>query len=172
MHRQTFHVVPSINEITVLFALPGQEADDVIETLIREHSASRRLTVVSSDHRLQTAIRRRRGIPLDSDVFLKQLESPQREMNVPMSSTPSVNRPESELNFWMQEFNAIQPEELRKEIDALGSKKSDWQQGIEQLEQRIQNPDDLEAWLNEVDRRQAPSQTEDHRPKQRRPKQP
>ncbi|WP_010585368.1 NYN domain-containing protein [Schlesneria paludicola] len=158
-------------EITVLFAQPGQEADEVIETLIQKHSASRRLTVVSSDHRLQTAIRRRRGIPLDSELFLKRLEASYREMNAPIPAGQPSKRPESELEFWLQEFNAIQPEQLRKEIDeSAGLRKSDWQQGIEQLEERIKNPDDLEAWLNEPDQHRVMTASENRPTKGRRPK--
>lgn len=158
-------------EMTVLFAEPGQEADDVIEVLIQKHSVPRRLTVVSSDHRLQTAIRRRRGTAIDSEIFLKRLEASHREMNAPIPAGQPSKRPESELEFWLQEFNTIQPEQLSKEIDeSAGSKKSDWQQGIEQLEERIKNPDDLEAWLNEPDQHRVSTTAEGRQLKNRQPK--
>ncbi len=143
-------------QMIVLFAQPGHEADELIETLISQHSASRRLTVVSSDHRLQNAIRRRRGTAIDSDVFLKQLESPQRHVGQP-SAAPSAN-PEADLDFWLQEFEGISPEKLDKElVDQSHDAKSDWEQRIDQLQQRIQNPNGLDEWLNESSGRTPPS---------------
>ena len=47
--------------LTVRFAVRYEEADRLIEELIRADSAPRRLVVVSSDHRLQRAARRRTG---------------------------------------------------------------------------------------------------------------
>lgn len=58
----------------VHFALPGREADDAIEELIAAHSAPRQIRVVSSDHRLQKSIRRRRGTFVDSEEFAGELE--------------------------------------------------------------------------------------------------
>src|SRR5690606_8306380 len=47
--------------ITVRFATGYDDADELIEELIRDHHAPRRLTVVSSDHRVQSAAKRRRA---------------------------------------------------------------------------------------------------------------
>ena len=47
--------------ITVIFARGYDDADELIEELIASNSTPRRLTVVSSDHRIQRAARRRRG---------------------------------------------------------------------------------------------------------------
>jgi uncharacterized protein len=58
----------------VHFALPGREADDAIEELIAAHSAPKQIRLVSSDHRLQKSIRRRRGSFVDSDDFANELE--------------------------------------------------------------------------------------------------
>ena len=148
-------------EIVVLFAEPGHEADEVIELLISQHSAPRRLTVVSSDHRLQNAIRRRRGSTVDSDVFLKQLESPHRQVGTPQRSGSSVNAPEADLEFWMQEFEGTNPEVISDELLALsGETKSDWDHRIEQLQQRIQDPNGLEDWLNDTKGRFPPPKKE------------
>ncbi len=47
--------------LTVRFAVGYEDADSLIEELIRSDSTPRKLVVVSSDHRLQRAARRRRA---------------------------------------------------------------------------------------------------------------
>lgn len=140
--------------ITIQFAKPGQEADEVIEHLVSQHSAPRRVTVVSSDHRLQNAISRRRGIGIDSDVFLKQLESPHRHVGpAPHHSAPT----EIDVNFWIEEFDGISPQSLDAELDAQsGETKSDWARELDQLQERIRNPKELEQWLNQDPKSNSP----------------
>ena len=138
------------DEITVLFAKPGHEADEVIESLISQNSAPKRLTVVSSDHRIQNAIRRRRGNALDSEVFLKQLESPHRQIGPVLPTASRASDTAGELEFWITEFETLSPDALNEEIQAQsGEKKSEWESRIEQLQQQIQDPSGLDAWLNE-----------------------
>ena len=48
--------------IHVVFAVHEDEADDLIEKLIRRAATPRKLTVVSNDHRIQQAARRRQCI--------------------------------------------------------------------------------------------------------------
>src|SRR5690606_17370785 len=60
--------------LTIRFAPPGVDADTVIEDFIAHHSAPRQLLLVSSDHRLQKAVRRRRGDFIDSEDFIKQMD--------------------------------------------------------------------------------------------------
>ncbi|MHC4176667.1 MAG: NYN domain-containing protein [Planctomycetota bacterium] len=59
--------------LTVRFASQYEDADALIEELIRADSAPRRLTVVSSDHRLQRAARRRKARFVDSDVWYGEI---------------------------------------------------------------------------------------------------
>jgi predicted RNA-binding protein with PIN domain len=59
-------------EMLILYAERDEEADDMIERLIAGHSAPRQLVVVSSDHRLHKAARRRKAAPIDSDAFLDE----------------------------------------------------------------------------------------------------
>ena len=70
------------NEIQVLFAPPGQEADTVIAELISQSTSPRQLMVVSSDHAIQRAARRRRAKFADSDRWfrdrLRQTPSPDK----------------------------------------------------------------------------------------------
>jgi len=53
--------------IRVLYAKGYSDADGLMEKLIRADSSPRRLVVVSSDHQVQRAARRRRGTAVDSD---------------------------------------------------------------------------------------------------------
>ncbi len=136
--------------IHVLFAEPGHEADEVIEKLISQNSAPRRLTVVSSDHRIQNAIRRRKGIGLDSDLFLKQIESPHRQIGPSRNSASPTSDPNRDLKFWMEEFGGVSSESIQKELLALSADpKNDWDDQIEKLQQQLKNPASLDDWLNE-----------------------
>ncbi len=60
-------------EITILFNQAGSDADTLIEELILEHSAPKQLEVVSGDRRLQRAIKRRKGIAVESEDFARML---------------------------------------------------------------------------------------------------
>lgn len=66
-------------DIRVVFS-QGTSADDVIEELIRKESAPRSLTVVSDDHRLQQAARRR------GCVVRKCLDYYEQDRKTPASS--------------------------------------------------------------------------------------
>ena len=48
-----------VEGVTVRFAVEYPEADDLLEELIASHTAPRNLMVVSSDHRVQAAAKRR-----------------------------------------------------------------------------------------------------------------
>ena len=63
-----------VQQMTVLFAPRGGDADSLIEELIAAHSAPRQVRVVSSDHRLQKAARRRRAGFIDSEEFVVELQ--------------------------------------------------------------------------------------------------
>ncbi len=59
--------------LQVYFARDHASADEMIETLIRKNSAPKKLTVVSSDHRIQVAAKRRGATYVDSDVWFDAL---------------------------------------------------------------------------------------------------
>ncbi len=99
--------VQDYRQITVRFAPRDREADDVIEELIRADSAPRRLTVVSSDHRVQRAARRRRARAFDSDVWFRQFcQRPLREPEEPDMPDPESPQFEEdpELQRWLEQF--------------------------------------------------------------------
>ena len=78
----------------ILFNEAGSDADTLIEELILEHSAPKQLEVVSGDRRLQKAIKRRKGIAVESEDFARMLRD--RESIVPGSSQDAAPPPESE----------------------------------------------------------------------------
>ena len=65
--------------LTVRFAVRYEDADSLIEELIRADSAPRRLVVVSSDHRLQKAAHRRRAKAVDSDAWFAEVIERRRQ---------------------------------------------------------------------------------------------
>jgi uncharacterized protein len=102
--------------ITVRFARPNREADDVIEELIRDSTSPRRLTVVSSDHRLHRAARRRRAMPIDSERWFQQFARrpvlPRESVDVPADRVPAdtdMEIDQQELERWLAEFGGEYP---------------------------------------------------------------
>jgi hypothetical protein len=91
--------------ITVRFAAGYQDADALIEELIVADSAPRRLLVVSSDHRLHRAARRRKAQAIDSDRWYaetleRRKQAPPRAMEGPKPEAAL----EGEVEFWLARF--------------------------------------------------------------------
>ncbi|MGA2031551.1 MAG: NYN domain-containing protein [Thermoguttaceae bacterium] len=93
--------------LTVQFARRDSDADSVIEELIGADSAPRRLTVVSSDHRLQRAARRRRARAVDSDRWyaeIVQQRRARRQSTAAGPPRPKVPLLEEDVNYWVRQF--------------------------------------------------------------------
>jgi predicted RNA-binding protein with PIN domain len=90
--------------LQIRFAPRGNEADDLLEELIRSHSSPRALTVVSSDHRLHRAARRRKATPIDSDKWVAELRV-----------EPTDDEPEPERHV------ALEPDELNEMLRDFGN---------------------------------------------------
>lgn len=93
--------------ITVRYAAKYDEADTLIEELILADSAPRRLTVVSSDHRLQKAAHRRRARAVDSDVWYAEVVRHRRERHAAAPAGPAhpaVPLLEEDVNYWVRQF--------------------------------------------------------------------
>ncbi len=103
--------------ITVRFAPRGSDADAEIEQLISEHHAPRRLTVVSSDHRLQRAARRRRAKPVDSDVWYHDVvrQRIRRAHTKSPPGKPTGPPSEVEVQFWLRQFGLEESKEAAAE---------------------------------------------------------
>ena len=101
-----------IHGLRVLFASPSGDADVFIEGLIETHAQPRRLTVVSSDRRLQRAARYRHCVVLSSEAFLESLlrrQDKQAPLPDPEKLTPKYlgTPPRDELNYWMRVFQDV-----------------------------------------------------------------
>ncbi len=100
--------------LRVRFAEKGSEADELIEQLIVADSAPRRLTIVSSDHRLHRAARRRRAKPIDSDrwyaeIVHKRIERARQDATPSSRQSQGNQKPsepmsEGEVQFWLKQF--------------------------------------------------------------------
>jgi len=113
----------SFQEITILFSEPGTEADDLIEQMIPKYSAPRRLTVVSSDHRIQRAARRRQATAVDSEVWVAQQVAARRLRALRGRRDSSESREagegqlsEREVAQWLVEFGDIEIASLESEF--------------------------------------------------------
>ncbi len=105
-------------DISVRFARGPNEADDLIEEMIRLDFSPRQLTVVSSDHRIQRAARRRRARAVDSeDWYLEILRRWRKESSFagdPHESLAEVEKPTGplspgEVQAWLKRFGIASP---------------------------------------------------------------
>jgi len=137
-----------LEEMTILFNQAGSDADTLIEELTQEHSAPKQLEVISGDRRLQKAIKRRKGIAVESEDFARMLR--ERESIVPGSSqdvdSPSDSRekPESaepsrsDTEYWMDVFGGVDaseatPEAIQPERPIDPDQPSDWDAHVKKL---------------------------------------
>ncbi len=95
--------------LLVRFAPSPGDADALIEDLIRRESAPRRLTVVSSDHRLQRAAKRRKARAVDSDVWFDEIKTRRKQKTQARADdaeSAKSDRPpsSSEIEFWLTRF--------------------------------------------------------------------
>jgi predicted RNA-binding protein with PIN domain len=97
--------------ITVCFAEPNSDADEMIERLIRADSSPRRLTVVSSDHRLHRAAHKRNAKPIDSDRWYAETlrKRIDRSRGKGGTSKPAGPPSEVEVQFWLRQFGLEEP---------------------------------------------------------------
>jgi hypothetical protein len=131
---------PGATEVTVVFdasgappgALPeqnyqglhiryalGGEADDLIEDLIRQDSAPQQLTIISDDHRIRDAARRRQCAVLGCLDYLDQVEHPRLPRHPP---TEAPAKPDGvsaeEAERWLREFADLADDpRLRDELN-------------------------------------------------------
>jgi predicted RNA-binding protein with PIN domain len=93
--------------VHVLFAR-GEEADDRIEYLIAHDSAPKKLVVVSDDHRVQTAARRRGAAAWACDEYLRWLNGQRKESTRLVTPEKPDAVPAAEIEGWLNEFGRIE----------------------------------------------------------------
>ena len=106
----------AIEGIDVRFAVDYAEADDLLEEIIASHSAPKNLAVVSSDHRVQAAARRRGSLVLESQEWLDDLLDGNVRLAVRRrdgagqgseqdgAEKPTESIEEEDVESWMREF--------------------------------------------------------------------
>jgi len=106
-------------EMIVRYARDYPDADTLIEELIEKHDAPRSLLVVSSDHRIQRAARRRRAKFTDSDLWYAKLwqqrVSQRAGQSMRTPEKPIGKLSESEIDYWVQEFGTEAPADQSSE---------------------------------------------------------
>ncbi|MBX3420584.1 MAG: NYN domain-containing protein [Pirellulaceae bacterium] len=93
--------------VRVLFANEHPEADDLLEELIRSHTAPKSLQVVSSDHRIARCARARRAKIVTVDQFLDLLERKTRPHDSSSrGNSQPIEQPLSpdQVAYWLREF--------------------------------------------------------------------
>lgn len=111
----------SYQGIDVRFSKGYENADELIIEMIQSFDVPKRLLVVSSDHEIQTAAKRRRATPIDSDVWLDQLEANAKDESdsAKSDSTKSgkaMQKPvptATDTEHWLDVFSDI---ELNEEV--------------------------------------------------------
>ena len=128
--------------MTVLFSPPSTDADTIIEELIALHANPQQLRVVSSDHRIQLAAKRRRAIIVESDEFFDELS--ERESQSPdvipakPPAPPSPPIPDAVSKPGMSKPTALPPlagSSRHARPDDISD--ADWQAHIEKLESEL-----------------------------------
>jgi predicted RNA-binding protein with PIN domain len=95
------------DEMTVHFARRHSDADELIEELLDECAAPKRLLVVSSDHRVQRSARQHGAGFVDSDKWFEELKRARRHPDTESSIEPRKPDVETLLNeaeYWIREF--------------------------------------------------------------------
>jgi hypothetical protein len=101
--------------ITVHFARDRASADELIAELIQASTSPRKLTVVSSDHAVQRAARRRRATAIDSDEWLwlarqARQQRPHRAAPAPVDQREAALTGE-QVDYWLRAFGlVVEPE--------------------------------------------------------------
>jgi len=91
--------------VSVRFAPRREDADAVIERILEEHGQPQSLLVVSSDHRIQRAARRRKATFIDSDVWLAQLTRANHARRPPAGEAkPAAPASPEDVAHWVREF--------------------------------------------------------------------
>jgi predicted RNA-binding protein with PIN domain len=99
--------------IHVLFALAQEQADDLIEEMIRKASVPKKLTVVSDDRRIRTAAQRRHCLAWTCGEYQDHLDRiRQKGLQPPSVAAPEGGKPEKltqeETQRWLDEFGGLE----------------------------------------------------------------
>jgi predicted RNA-binding protein with PIN domain len=92
--------------ITICFARNFTDADEMLEHLIEEHPSPKTLEVVSGDHRVQRAARRRGASYVDSEQWFADLRTARRNAS---AADNAIAKPDvisrEHVQYWLDEFS-------------------------------------------------------------------
>ena len=108
--------------LTVHFAVGYPDADTLMEEYILRHHAPRNLTVVTSDHRIQRAAKRKRATATDADHWARQIQHQFQDTGSEQANTakPNPALSDHEVIGWMKGFGIDSQQEasqLEQEIE-------------------------------------------------------
>lgn len=103
----------STKTVKVIFASHRTDADRLLMERIRETPDPLNWTVVSSDHRVQTAARQRRMRVLSAADFaaLVQSPSPDQQADPDPGAAADVHQSEEDINYWLNQFGTDKPDD-------------------------------------------------------------
>lgn len=106
-------------DMTVHFARRYADADEMIEELIEAHAEPQTLVVVSSDHRVQRAARRRKAKLIDSERWFADLQAARRDASAPPRppAKPIADPTGDQVAYWIDKFSQPLPEERSESVD-------------------------------------------------------
>ncbi len=126
-----FPVESTYKGITVIFAVADDDADARIERMIGEHPNPKALAVVSTDHRVRRAAKRRKARPVTADDYLDHLRtlryervgpaSPPRVREEPEPESREIAMSAEELAHWERVFGSIDEEPEVRAVFENGS---------------------------------------------------
>ncbi len=99
--------------VTVRYAREYADADALLEELIEQHRAPRSLLVISSDHRVQRAARRRGSKYMDSEAWYGGLLVRRSQQRGPADSRPTAG---GSIDYWVGEFSSTETERMEDEL--------------------------------------------------------
>jgi predicted RNA-binding protein with PIN domain len=104
--------------IHVVFAVQHDRADDLIKQMVRRASAPRQVTLVTDDHDIQVAARRRHCVVQGCAEYLNELEG--RGTKTKHIAQRSATKPQTvsaeQAQEWLDEFADLQRDPALKEL--------------------------------------------------------
>jgi len=99
----------SVDGLNIVYARDYPDADTLIEEMIEEHPAPHGLLVVSSDHRVQRAARRRGAKRIDSERWYAELWQRRielrRNQQKAVPEKPMGQLSAAEITYWVEQFD-------------------------------------------------------------------